>query len=59
MLGTKPKMSTTYHPRTYGQIERDNKAFEDLLRAFALDFGGSWEDHLHLSFSIITVIRIV
>ena len=25
-----------------------NRVLEDLLRACILDFGGSWDDHLHL-----------
>ena len=40
--------STAYHPQTGGQTERVNRILEDLLRACILDFGGSWEDHLHL-----------
>lgn len=48
ILGTKLKISTAYHSQTDGQTERVNKVLEDLLRACVLDFGGSWEDLLHL-----------
>ena len=47
-LGTRLNISTAYHPQTDGQTERVNRILEDLLRACILDFGGSWEDHLHL-----------
>ena len=47
-LGTKFSMSTTYHPQSDGQTERTIQMLEDMLRACVLDFGGSWEEHLHL-----------
>lgn len=47
-LGTKLKMSTAYHPQTDGQSERTIQTIEDMLRTCALDFKGSWDEHLPL-----------
>ncbi|KAL8134961.1 hypothetical protein AgCh_009829 [Apium graveolens] len=47
-LGTKLKMSTTYHPQTDGQSERTIQTIEDMLRTCAIDFKGNWDDHLPL-----------
>ena len=47
-MGTQLKFSTAFHPQTDGQSERTIQTLEDLLRACALDFGGSWDMHLHL-----------
>ena len=41
-------LSTSFHPQIYGQSERTIQTLEDLLRACILEFGDSWEDHLHL-----------
>ncbi|GJV18948.1 putative reverse transcriptase domain-containing protein [Tanacetum coccineum] len=41
-------MIMTFHPQTYGQSERMIQTLEDMLRACAIDFGGNWDDHLHL-----------
>ncbi len=38
--------STAYHPQTDGQTERVNQILEDMLRAYALDFGGAWDKSL-------------
>jgi transposase InsO family protein len=48
-LGSKLDFKTAYHPQTGGQTERTNQILEDMLRACALDFGGSWEEHLSLA----------
>lgn len=42
-------MSTAYHPQTDGKSERTIQTLEDLLRACAIDFGGSWDTHLPLA----------
>ena len=47
-MGTSLSLSTAYHPQSDGQTERVNRILEDLLRACVLDFGGSWENYLHL-----------
>ncbi|GJV90603.1 putative reverse transcriptase domain-containing protein [Tanacetum coccineum] len=46
--GTRLNMSTGYHPQTDGQSERTIQTLEDMLRAYVLDFGGSWDVHLPL-----------
>lgn len=47
-LGSRLDMSTAYHPQTDGQSERTIQTLEDMLRACAIDFGGSWDRHLPL-----------
>ena len=47
-LGTKILLSTAYHPQTDGQTERLIQVLEDMLRACVLEFGGHWEEYLHL-----------
>jgi hypothetical protein len=47
-LGTEISLSTAYHPQSDGQSERTIQTLEDMLRAIVMDFGGSWEDHIHL-----------
>jgi hypothetical protein len=48
-LGSQLDFSTPYHPQTGGQTERTNQILEDMLQACALDFGGSWDEHLPLA----------
>ncbi|GKB55180.1 putative reverse transcriptase domain-containing protein [Tanacetum coccineum] len=47
-LRTHLDISTAYHPHTDGQSERTIQILEDMLRAYILDFGGSWDVHLPL-----------
>lgn len=42
-MGTNLNFSTAYHPQTNGQTERVNQILEDMLRACALDFEGTWD----------------
>ncbi|GJS83792.1 putative reverse transcriptase domain-containing protein [Tanacetum coccineum] len=41
-------MSMAYHPDTDGQSERTIQTLEDMLQAYVMDFGGSWDTHLPL-----------
>ncbi|XP_071718957.1 uncharacterized protein [Rutidosis leptorrhynchoides] len=48
-LGTRANLSTTYHPQTDGQSERTiQTTLEDMLRAYVLEYGGSWDSLLPL-----------
>ncbi|GJZ97568.1 putative reverse transcriptase domain-containing protein [Tanacetum coccineum] len=47
-LGTQLDMSTAYHPHTDGESERTIQTLEDMLRAYVIDFGRSWNKHLPL-----------
>ena len=47
-MGTRLIMSTTFHPQTDGQSERNIQVLEDMLRACVLDHKRSWEEHLPL-----------
>ncbi|GJX05992.1 reverse transcriptase domain-containing protein [Tanacetum coccineum] len=41
-------MSTAYHPQTDDQRKRTIQTLEDMLRAFIIDFGKSWDNDLPL-----------
>nr|GFA51855.1 reverse transcriptase domain-containing protein [Tanacetum cinerariifolium] len=47
-LGTRLDMSTAYHPETDSQSERTIQTLEDMLHAYAIDFGNGWVNHLPL-----------
>nr|GEV23962.1 putative reverse transcriptase domain-containing protein [Tanacetum cinerariifolium] len=47
-LGTWLDLSTACHPETDGQSERTIQTLEDILRAYAMDFGRNWDTHLPL-----------
>ncbi|GJS94724.1 retrotransposon protein, putative, ty3-gypsy subclass [Tanacetum coccineum] len=42
------KFSTAFHPQTDGQSERTIQTLEDMLRACALEWTGSWDEYLCL-----------
>nr|GEV41948.1 retrovirus-related Pol polyprotein from transposon TNT 1-94 [Tanacetum cinerariifolium] len=46
--GTRLDMSTAYHLETDGQSERTIQTLEDMLCAWVIDFGKSWDRHLPL-----------
>ncbi|TYK06125.1 pol protein [Cucumis melo var. makuwa] len=47
-MGMRLDFSTTFHPQTDSQTKRLNQVLEDMLRACALEFPGSWDSHLYL-----------
>nr|GEX50665.1 putative reverse transcriptase domain-containing protein [Tanacetum cinerariifolium] len=47
-LRTNLDMSTAYHPQTDGQSERTIQTLKDMLRAYVIGFGISWDRHLPL-----------
>ncbi|GJZ13780.1 putative reverse transcriptase domain-containing protein [Tanacetum coccineum] len=47
-MGTQLDMSIAYHPETDGQSEKTIQMLEDMLRAYVIDFGSSWDRHLPL-----------
>ncbi|GKE11415.1 putative reverse transcriptase domain-containing protein [Tanacetum coccineum] len=48
VLGMNLDMITAYHPQTDGQRERTIQTLEDMLHAYVIDFGSSWDHHLPL-----------
>lgn len=46
-LGGRLDFSTALHPQTDSQTEHLNQILEDMLRAYVLEFSGSWDFHLH------------
>nr|GEX58559.1 putative reverse transcriptase domain-containing protein [Tanacetum cinerariifolium] len=47
-LGTSLDMSMTYHLQIDGQSKRTIQTLEDMLCAYAIDFGKGWVNHLSL-----------
>jgi hypothetical protein len=45
-MDTKLNFSSAYHPQMDGQTERVNQVLEDMLRAYALQYGRSWDKSL-------------
>jgi transposase InsO family protein len=45
-LGTKLKISTSYHPQTDGQTERSNRTLEEMLRAYVNYAQDNWDEKL-------------
>ena len=47
-LGTQVNLSSAFHPQTDGQAKRTIQTLEDMLRAYIIDYKGSWDNHLPL-----------
>ena len=47
-LDTKLHFSIVFHPQTDGQSEHMIQTLEDVMRAYASDFGRIWDKHLPL-----------
>jgi hypothetical protein len=47
-FGTNMNFSISYHPHSYGKIERFNHVIEDMLSMYVMDKPYKWEDYLHL-----------
>ncbi|KAL4011458.1 hypothetical protein IC575_028517 [Cucumis melo] len=45
-MGTRLDFCTAFHPLI--AVRASNQVLEDMLRAWALEFPGSWDSHLHL-----------
>ena len=45
-MDTKLNFSLAYHPQTDGQTKRTNQILEDMSRAYALQYGTSWDKSL-------------
>jgi len=48
-MGIKLNLSIAFHPQTDGQPERTIQTLEDMLRACALEYTGSWDHNLPLT----------
>jgi hypothetical protein len=45
-LGTHLIHSLAYHPQTDGQTKKVNQILEDMLRAYVMEYPGSWDKNL-------------
>jgi len=48
VMGTKLRLSMAFHPQIDGQSERTIQSLEDMLRACALNYVGTWDHNLPL-----------
>nr|GEV56622.1 putative reverse transcriptase domain-containing protein [Tanacetum cinerariifolium] len=48
-LGMRLDMSMAFHHQTDGQSERTIQTMKDMLRAYVINFGGTWDVHLLLA----------
>ena len=48
-IGTKPKLSTAFHPETDGQSENANAALKQYLRAYVSYYQDNWVDFLPIA----------
>ena len=47
--GTKLSFNAAFHPQMDSQSEHTIQMLQDMLKAWALDFDGKWDDHLPLA----------
>jgi transposase InsO family protein len=47
-FGTNLNFNRTYHPKSYGRIERINRIIEDMLRMYVMEKPSRWEESIHL-----------
>jgi len=47
-MGIQLCLSTTFHPQSDGQSERSIQTLEDISKACAFDYVGSWDHNLPL-----------
>jgi transposase InsO family protein len=53
-MDMKLNFTSAYHPQMDGKIERTNKILEDMLRAYALRYGKSWDKSMpYVEFSVM------
>ena len=44
-MGTQLKLSTSFHTKMDGQVERTIQTLQYILRACAIDSKGNWDNH--------------